>query len=130
MIANDVQQLINNKLPVDRSTKIELETHIYSVVSDDIDTNKIVILITDLPNKPYMYGSNQMYMKDNRISIKIYYPENYPEDYDLVSDDITEILESDGWYFITNNIMTDPDTMKSYMQLDFHKYYKRRKKEF
>ena len=77
-----------------------------------------------------MYGSNQLYMKDNRISVQIYYPDEYPEDYDLLGDDITEILESDGWYFITNNIMTDPDTMKPYMLLDFHKYYKRRKKEF
>ena len=46
MIANDVQQLINNKLPVDRSTQTEIETHIYTVISNDIDSNKIVILIT------------------------------------------------------------------------------------
>lgn len=129
MIANDVQKLINDNMPVDDATGVDIRTYIYNVPDNVRNDNKITVLITDLPSKPSVYGSNNFLETDYHISIQIYYPYGYAKDFDLVSDKIIDLLESNGWYFITNHILSDPETDRQFMMADFHKYY-RRKKEF
>lgn len=129
MIANDVQQLINDNMPVDDSTGLDIQTFIYAVPENVTNDNKITILIGDMPSRPTVYGSNNFLEKDAYISIQIYYPEDYSKDFDWIGDKLIDTLESNGWYFITNHILSDPETDRSYMMIDFHKYYKR-KKEF
>ena len=74
MIANDVQQLINDNMPVDDSTGLDIQTFIYAVPENVTNDNKITILIGDMPSRPTVYGSNSFLEKDAYISIQIYYP--------------------------------------------------------
>lgn len=129
MIANDVQQIINNELPSDEATGLDVQTFIYAVPENVRNDNKITILIGDMPSKTTVYGSNTFWQKDHSVSIQIYYPYGYGADFDLIGDRLTDILEAHGWYFITNHVLADPETDRQYMMLDFHKYYNR-KKEF
>lgn len=129
MIANDVQQLINNNFPKDPASGVDIETHIYSVVDNDVNYNKIIILITELPSKPVTYGSNIRLDKDYQISFQVYFPEDYPYDYEEFTEKIVDTLENDGWYFQSDHILSDPETGKTFVMVDLHKTYNR-KREF
>lgn len=129
MIASDVQQIINEELPTDKLTGIDIQTFIYAIPDNVRSDNKITVLISELPNKPTLYGSNVFRQKDNHVGLKIYFPYMYEEDFDDLVDDITDIMESHGWYFMFNQTLTDPETDRACAMVDFHKYYFR-KKEF
>lgn len=128
MVANDIQQIINNELSTDKNG-VDIQTFIYAVPNNVRSDNKITILIQDLPSKPTTYGSNYFKQMDYYSSLQVYFPYLYEEDYDEIGDQLIDVLEGHDWYFVTNHIASDPETDRAFMALDFHKYYNR-KKEF
>lgn len=129
MIAVEVEDLINEYLPKDKNTGMDMDTYVYTVNNDVINDNKITILITDMPSRPTTFGSNHFVEKDVSVSIQVYLPEKYPYDFDDITDDIVDLLEENGWFYITSHNASDPETSRSFMMIDLHKTIKR-KKEF
>lgn len=122
MIANDVQQIINEELSTDKYG-YDVQTFIYSVPENVRNDNKITVLIQDMPNKPVTYGSNQFKQLDYHITIQVYFPYAYAKDYDDIGFQLIDILQDNGWYFITSHVASDPETDRAFSVFDFHKYY-------
>lgn len=126
MIAREVDKIISDsgieKIDPDMVFSYEIDTDVTSG-----NTDKIVILVTEISNRPDGFGSDMFISKKGLLQVQVFYPRKAME-YDTeteVENPLLRILEKNHWYcVIGGQVDNDPQTGLPFTTFHFQRIRK------
>lgn len=109
-----------------KDSNFDIVSYLYNVPQNANDSNKIVLLLSEVNVKPLDFGSNQYGGKSGEVQLQIFYPRDYEDDCEGFEDKILTIMENNDWYYQFSRIDSDPSTERLFSTIRFEKRIERR----